>query len=243
MKDGNFLIAVTEDQETDFQRLNSMIRRYAQEHSQPLSVVRFSDGGQLLEQYDQRFDLLFMDIGLPQISGMAASLKVRQMDEMIPIIFTTNMAQYAVQGYEVGAMGFMLKPVAYVQLENYLSKAIAVCRRNQLLAEHSILVLGGERNFRRVSADDIVYIVKDKNYIVYHLNGQESFRERGTFKDVIPRFEDTTIRQVGSGCMVNLRYVKKKEGNDVYLPDVVFSITMPFRKSFTQELMNYMRGV
>ena len=40
-----------------------------------------------------------------------------------------------------------------------------------------------------------------------------------------------------------LRYVQKKEGNDVYLRDIVISITMPFRKTFTQELMDYMRGI
>ena len=59
----------------------------------------------------------------------------------------------------------------------------------------------------------------------------------------INRIENTTIKQCATGCLVNLRHVRKKERNEVYLPGAVFSVTMPFRKSFTEELMNYMRGV
>ena len=243
MKDGSFWIVITEDQEKDYQRLNSFIRQYGKEKGLPLTITGFTDGARLLEHYDRGFDILFMDIGLPQISGMDASRRVRQIDESIPIIFTTNMAQYAIQGYEVAAIGFMLKPVPYYQFENYLAKAIAMCRKKLTLQKNSIITLGGEKNFKRVSADDIMYIVKDRNYIDYHLSGEEVFRERGTFKDIIPRFQHTTIKQLGIGCMVNLRHVLKKEGNDVYLRDVVFSITMPYRKTFTQDLMDYMRGI
>ena len=243
MKDGNFWIVITEDQEKDSQRLSSFIRRYGKENGLTIEITEFTDGAQLLEHYDKRFDILFMDIGLPQISGMAAAEKVREIDDYIPIIFTTNMAQYAIRGYEVAAIGFMLKPIPYYQFKNYLMKAIAICRKNQDLLENSVITLGGEKNFKRVPTDDIIYIMKDKNYIDYHLTGQEVFRERGTFKAVIPRFQHTTIKQLASGCMVNLRYVQKKEGNDVYLRDIVISITMPFRKTFTQELMDYMRGI
>ena len=243
MKDGHFWVVVTEDQEKDYQRLSGFIRQYEKKNGLQLEITRFSDGSQLLEHYDKRFDILFMDIRLPQVSGMEASEKVRQHNDFIPIIFTTNMAQYAIQGYEVAAIGFMLKPIPYYQFENYLTKAIVMCRKNQDLLKNNVITLGGEKNFKRISTDDIMYIMKDKNYIDYHLTNQEVFRERGTFKAVIPRFQNTTIKQLASGCMVNLRYVQKKEGNDVYLRDIVISITMPYRKSFTEDLMDYMRGI
>ena len=70
MKDGNFWIVITEDQEKDSQRLSSFIRRYGKENGLTIEITEFTDGAQLLEHYDKRFDILFMDIGLPQISGM-----------------------------------------------------------------------------------------------------------------------------------------------------------------------------
>ena len=97
MKDGNFWIVITEDQEKDSQRLSSFIRRFGKENGLTFEITEFTDGAQLLEHYDKRFDILFMDIAMPQISGMAAAEKVREIDDYIPIIFTTNMAQYAIR--------------------------------------------------------------------------------------------------------------------------------------------------
>ena len=63
-------------------------------------------------------------------------------------------------------------------------------------------------------------------------------------KDVLPRFEKTTLKQCQSGCLVNLMHVKRKEGNDVFMDDeAVFTISLPFRKDFTQQLLDYLRGI
>ena len=243
MKNEKLWVVILEDRPKDNQRLSSFIRKYAQQNELSIEISAFTDGLELLKHYDKQFDILFMDIELPMMNGMTAAEKVREMDPLIPIIFTTNMAQYAIQGYEVSALGYMLKPISYFQFENYFTKAIARCQKNQALIENSMITIGSDRNFKRVSTDEIVYIIKDKNYIEYHLESGETIRERGTFKDIIPHLEKTSIKQIGSGCMVNLHYVQKKDGNDISMPDVTFSITIPYRKSFTQELMDYMRGV
>ena len=62
-------------------------------------------------------------------------------------------------------------------------------------------------------------------------------------KDILPRFENTSIRQCSSGCMVNLRHVRQKVGNDVFVDDVCLTISLPFRKTFTKDLMDYVRGM
>ncbi len=243
MKNSKLWVVILEDRPSDSQRLESFIQKYASEKELQVEVSIFSEGSKLIEEYDNRFDVLFVDIELPGISGMKTAEKVREKDSVIPIIFTTNMAQYAVQGYEVAALGFMLKPIPYFQFEKYFSKAVAKCKKNRELLETSMLSLGNNRMFKYVSVDEIVYIIKDRNYIEYHFVNHEFFRERGTFRDVLPKFEKTSIKQISSGCMVNLRYVQKKNVNDVYVMDMVFSVTMPYRKSFTQDLMDYMRGV
>ena len=243
MKQNSTWVAILEDQEVDSKRLRGFLKRYGEEHGVELTATVYRDGTELLDGYEGGFDLLFMDIELPQMNGMITAERVREMNEQIPIIFTTNMAQYAIKGYEVGALGFMVKPISYVLFENYLTKALAICRRNEQLRASSTVKLGNGSSFRQLNMDEIVCIVKDRNYLVYRLSSGEEIRERGAMKDVLPRFENTTIKQCATGCLVNLRHIRKKERNEVYLPDVTFSITMPFRKSFTQELMNYMRGV
>ena len=236
-------IAILEDQESDSQRLHGFLKRYTETYGTAFAVSVYRDGTELLNSYENGFDILFMDIELPQMNGMKTAERVRQMNEQIPIIFTTNMAQYAIKGYEVGALGFIVKPISYVLFENYLTKALSICRRNEQLRANSTIILGSSSSFRQIRTDEIVYVIKDRNYLVYRLTSGEEIRERGAMKDILNRFENTTIKQCATGCLVNLRHVRKKERNEVYLLGEAFSVTMPFRKSFTQELMDYMRGV
>ncbi|MBR4209226.1 MAG: response regulator transcription factor [Verrucomicrobia bacterium] len=243
MKQENFWVVILEDQKKDSDRLCELIRRYAAEHDVKFTLSVFQDGTELIDHYQSGFDILFMDIELPQMNGMMAAEKMRERDPYIPIIFTTNMAQYAVRGYEVEALGFMVKPVSYYPFENYMTKALTKCRWVEKIRTNQMISLGSSSNLQRVYVDDIMYIVKDRNYLIYHLQSGKELKERGNIKDVLPRFENTTIRQCANGCLVNLKYVRKKEGTEILLPGMSFSITMPFRKSFTQELMDYVRGV
>lgn len=242
MKNGAFWIAILEDTPRDSNRLKGFIERYAQENGIEVKTTLYSDGPDLLENYNRDFDVLFLDIELPTLNGMTVAERIRKKDSFIPIIFTTNLAQYAIKGYEVDALGFMVKPVSYALFTNYFTKAIAKCKRNEKLKEKRVIALGGSSNFRKVFLDDIIYIVKDGNYIVYQFTDQQIFRERGTMKNALPRFENTSIKQCSSGCMVNLRYVSKLVGSDVYLREMVFPVSLPFRNSFAQDLMDYVRG-
>lgn len=129
-------------------------------------------------------------------------------------------------------------------LSYYLARALTKCQRNKKLKQNSVITITtASGSMKQLYVDEIRYVVKDKNYIVYNLRSGEQIKERGTMKDIIPRFENTTLKQCTSGCLINLRYIEQKVGNEVYLSDIVFSIAMPFRKTFTKELMDYVRGM
>lgn len=244
MRNDAILVVVLEDQEKDCARLKSHIKRYSQEHSVDIEIVTFQNGLDLLKNYSGDFDILFVDIEIPGMDGMKVSEKVRQIDALIPIIITTNMAQYAIKGYEVDALGFIVKPLPFSMLSYYFARALTKCQRNKKLKQNSVITITtASGSMKQLYVDEIRYVVKEKNYIVYDLRSGEQIKERGTMKDIIPRFENTTLKQCTSGCLINLRYIEQKVGNEVYLSDTVFSIAMPFRKTFTKELMDYVRGM
>lgn len=244
MRNDTILVVVLEDEEKDCARLKSHIKRYSQEHSVDIEIVTFQNGLDLLKNYSGDFDILFVDIEIPGMDGMKVSEKVRQIDALIPIIITTNMAQYAIKGYEVDALGFIVKPLPFSMLSYYLARALTKCQRNKKLKQNSVITITtASGSMKQLYVDEIRYVVKEKNYIVYDLRSGEQIKERGTMKDIIPRFENTTLKQCTSGCLINLRYIEQKVGNEVYLSDTVFSIAMPFRKTFTKELMDYVRGM
>ena len=64
-----------------------------------------------LTQYTNRYDLVLLDIEMPDMNGMVVANKLRAIDDEVPLIFITNMRKYAIKGYEVNASDFILKPI------------------------------------------------------------------------------------------------------------------------------------
>ena len=130
-------IAVVDDQPDMRQQLCSMIDQYSRENNCMLEVTTFSDGAQIITNYCKGFDIIFLDIEMPELGGMDAAERIRTVDPDVVLVFVTNMAQYAIRGYEVDALDFVLKPVNYYQFSTKLARALqraAAEHRGHLLA-------------------------------------------------------------------------------------------------------------
>ena len=106
-------IALCEDETTTAERMQRFLQQYAEEFHEGIQVSVFSNGVDFLENYTPRFDIVFMDIMMPLMDGMEVAEKLRAIDRDTTLVFVTNMAQYAIRGYEVDASDFIVKPVSY----------------------------------------------------------------------------------------------------------------------------------
>ena len=98
-------VAVAEDNPKDRERLLSFLKQYGEEKHVQIEVTEYTDGSELLEQYRPCYDVIFLDVEMPQMDGMKAAEKIRETDEEVILIFITNMAKYAIRGYEVHGQG------------------------------------------------------------------------------------------------------------------------------------------
>ena len=124
-------IAVVEDNDAMRAQLCGFIAQYAQESGHQLDVTAFSDGAQLVEPYRPGFDIIFLDIEMPKLGGMPTAERIRRQDPDVVLVFVTNMAQYAIRGYEVDALDFVLKPVSYYQFSTKLERALQRIQRRR----------------------------------------------------------------------------------------------------------------
>src|SRR5699024_9949367 len=99
-------VAIVEDDQETREQLEEFIRRYGDEHGLSFEIESFADGIQIVERDASRFDIILLDIEMPCMNGMEAAQKLRAADADVVLVFVTNMAQYAIRGYEVGALDF-----------------------------------------------------------------------------------------------------------------------------------------
>lgn len=107
-------IAIVEDEREYYDQLSGHIVRYAADHNISHDITLFSDGVAFLTGYQPVYDIVFMDIQMPHISGFEASQRLRELDPKVRLVFVTSYTQFAPRGYEVEASGFLVKPVSYL---------------------------------------------------------------------------------------------------------------------------------
>ena len=118
-------IAVVEDEPLFAKQLEEYIRRYEKERGKKINITFFADGEDIVENYSGDYDVILMDIQMRFMDGMTAAQKIRSLDHEVIIMFITNMFDYAVRGYEVDAMDYVVKPVEYFAFSQKLDKAFA----------------------------------------------------------------------------------------------------------------------
>ena len=130
----NIRIGVVEDDPASCQLVLDYLNRYQQENGEQFTVSVFDDGARIVEKYAPVYDILLLDIEMKEMDGMAAARRIRERDDNVVIIFITAAPQYAISGYEVRALSYLLKPLPWFAFSQELKKSIDMVRRNAALA-------------------------------------------------------------------------------------------------------------
>lgn len=231
-------IAIVEDEQLYTKQLKDYILRFQKESGYEFHVITFSDGDQILLNYKGDFDIILMDIQMRFMDGMSAAERIRQMDEEVIIMFITNMTQYALRGYEVEALDYMVKPVEYFSFSQKLGRAIErMHRRSDFYISIPI-----EEGVQKLKISNIYYVESQGHQLIYQ-TGNGEFASRGTMKELEEILEKYGFFRSNKGYLVNLKYVDGLKDNCCVIHGEKLPVSRARRKEFMEALVKYMSEV
>lgn len=206
---------IVEDDQDAADALRAHLSRFGNEAQVEFSVEVLSSALELLETRHP-CDIYFLDIGLPGVNGMEAAQIIRQTDEVTPIVFVTDLAQYAVRGYSVDALDFMVKPVGYQDFALRMRRALRVMARN----DGARVTLPTATGLRVVALRDVVFVEIIKHDLYWHVAGvAEPLRMRGSLKALEEELPQDRFCRIAAGYIVNMGHIKAASASEVVMSD------------------------
>lgn len=228
-------IAVVED-EKDFQsQLEKYIKRFGDEHSQSFQITIFRDGMDIVENYNSVWDIIFMDIKMKHMDGMKTAGIIRGYDPAVIIIFVTTLAQYAIKGYEVDALDFILKPLSYEHFSMKMQKAMSMIKKR----EEKYMLLPVEDRKERISTNDILFM-EVKNHNLHVVTKNQTYVVRCPLLKMENELEQHHFVRCNNSYLVNLKNVTGVNKDTVIVENYELPISRPKKKQFLKELSDYL---
>ena len=230
-------IAIVEDEAAVQEQLTGYVQRYTRQYGTPFEVTGFGSGVEILEDYRPIYDIIFLAVEMPHLDGMESARRIRALDNDVLLIFITNMAQYAIKGYAVDALDYVLKPVPYFAFSQQLQKAV-----NQLARRvRHYLAVPVDGGLRRLDAAAVYYIESEGHRIRFYTEDGE-FSAPGTLKALEEKLASQPVARCNSGYLVNLAQVSGVQQNTVLVGPYELQISRPKRKAFLAALTDYIGG-
>lgn len=230
-------VAVVEDSQAEADLLKEYFSRYSADKGTQFRVTHFESSRLFLNKYKPIYDIVLLDIGLPGINGMETAVRLREVDKTTMIIFVTNMAQFAVRGYEVGAFDFVVKPVTYSNFALKLQRALNTISSRR---DHEVVVSTADGIFR-IASSQIKYIEISGHKMTYHTT-DGTINAYGNLKEVDAGLNGRMFVRCNSCYLVNLNYVQAVRGYKVVVYGDELQISRPRRKDFVQALNDFLGG-
>ena len=231
-------MAIVEDEKIYADELTRYITQFQQETDYQIETTWMKDGSDIADEYEAKYDIILMDIQMKMMDGMSAAKKIRESDPDVIIIFITNMTDYAIRGYEVDAMDYVVKPVTYFAFSEKLKRAIARVR-NKNTHYISIPVEGG---IRKIDISTLIYVESHRHNLCYKTEKME-LESRGTMNELEKLLTPYGFFRNGKSFLVNMQYVEAIQDNQCTVHGEKLPVSRAKKKEFMQKLLEYMSEV
>ena len=230
-----YQICIVDDEDNSLNQLKEILLKFFKEKSIQVDIFSFNNPVNFIDKFiPNKYDIIFLDISMPQINGIDVGKKIREKDISTTIVFTTSLIQYALSGYEVNAFDYLLKPINYSSLALTLQRWLKLQNNND-----NSLTIKYKNSFIKLDIISILYIeVIDHKLIIHTKN--EDYALRDSLDNYIEKLKNYNFSLCNRCYLVNLRYVTKIDDGIAYLGKIGLVISRAKKKVFIEQLNNYL---
>jgi len=191
---------------------------------------------------EKQADLIFLDIHMPQVSGLDF---IRMINERYKVILCTAYPNYAVEGFELDVLDYLVKPVPMPRFLKAVQKAIDCIGHIVQPEENDFIVVktGVKGSMRKINLDDIQFIEASKNYVTIH-HGNEKSMALISMKELEERLPAAKFMRVHKSFIVSIGSIKGIDGNSILLKNTPSTILLgdAYRNVFLDMMKNKLVG-
>lgn len=187
----------------------------------------FKSGLSFLKEFKSHpYDLVFLDIEMPEIDGITLAKKLRKLNADVPIIFLTSHIEYALEGYEVNALRYLTKPVDPNKLRDVLSVVMERMRQQR------ILWIKTDMGEQKLLVTDILFMeAQNQNILIY--TTKDAYCVRYNLSDYEKELAQDGFFRIHRGYLVSLSRIKSMGKGEITLTN---NTTLPVSRTKEKEL-------
>lgn len=202
-------IAICDDEEVFAQYLKQIVSKFFEKRNMQYEISLFSSGEDFvkLNRDMAKYQIVFLDINMKELDGISTAKRLREFCQNTFVVFITAFINYALDGYEVAAIRYILKNTSnFVESVNECMEAILE-KMNYMVKIHRFLFKEGMKD---INEDDIVYIESNLHELCFYIMNYELEVKRmnETLNNIENLFDDAKFVRIHQSYLVNMRYVK-----------------------------------
>lgn len=230
-------IAIVEDQAADAEALRGCVTRWCEEHpGDGAACEMYGDAVEFLER-GSGADIVFMDIEMPYMNGMSAAAELRRHNREAILIFATRAIRYAVRGYSVDAIGYLVKPISDSAFDSVFGKAVGLYRER---SREATVMLRTKTGMVTLRADRIRCVEADGHML--HVHTEEDVLDVWCGIEKMLESLPPEIVRCHKGYAVNLKHVSCVGKDSVTIlgqPELVIPVSRQRRPELMERLTRY----
>lgn len=189
-----------------------------------------------------KVDLMFVDINMPDLSGMDF---VKSLVDPPKVIFTTAYSEYAIDGFRVSAIDYLLKPIGYPDFLKSVDKAKTwfekdIVKADKVNSKDNVLFIKSEYKILRIKLEDIKYVEGMREYLRIHTINEQPVMTLLSMKKIEKFLPEDSFMRVHRSYIVNLNQITTIERNRIIFDkNVYIPVSEQYKDKFRQHIDKY----